>query len=122
MRCSRPRHSARRDPTPTEALLAKLAQPETDVEAPPEAVAEPQSDPDGGRAYPVPADLRGGSADDFHERRADARLLADLKAVLAAEAPVHFDLLVRRLTEAWGIGAPPSASASACAMWLVRPG
>ncbi len=96
---------------PPEAPLANLAQPEADVEAPPpEVVAEPdpepepEPDPDGPRAYPAPAALRGGSADDFHERRADARLLADLKAVLAAEAPVHFDLLVRRLTEVWGIG------------------
>ncbi|NLF19489.1 MAG: DUF3320 domain-containing protein, partial [Lentisphaerae bacterium] len=44
-----------------------------------------------------------GTPDGFHERRSDRTITFAIRQVLDAEAPVHIDLLVKRVAAGWGI-------------------
>lgn len=107
-----------------------LAGPEAPVQTAPEGVAEasppaaevpetavgdaleakplaespaPIVDPDGPRPYTAAVLPAAGAADEFATARAMLRLRTQIGTVLAAEAPLTFDLLARRVADAWDL-------------------
>lgn len=88
-------------PAPAVATAPPLPAPEPVPPSPAAAGPTPSADPDGPRPY-VAARLTGGGAD-FTTAAAVPVLQAQLQALLAAEAPITFGALTRRVAETWGV-------------------
>jgi hypothetical protein len=69
----------------------------------PTAAAPPLADPDGPRPYIAATLTSGGAADAFVTTAAAPLLQAQIRHLLAVEAPIAFTSLARRVAEAWGI-------------------
>jgi hypothetical protein len=94
--------SARAQPEPARP---EPAQPEPAEPAPTESTpAEPTPvDPDGPRPYQFAILAAAGDPEAFAAPAADSTIRAQVARVIATEAPITFDLLARRIADAWQI-------------------
>jgi very-short-patch-repair endonuclease len=83
------------------AVPAPVVPPPSAVQ--PTAAAPPLADPDGPRPYIAATLTSGGAADAFVTTAAAPLLQAQIRHLLAVEAPIAFTSLARRVAEAWGI-------------------
>jgi very-short-patch-repair endonuclease len=91
---------------PLVAPVADPSPPEPEATVPvadEPAASEPAADPDGPRVYDLASLAAAGPADDFAAASATPALQAQVHALLAAEAPITFANLARRIAEAWQV-------------------